>query len=257
MRCPCCPKNVKPDPDKAALKAGFLKFASRALVWSRMSPIGDISPPSFVVPNPLWRRTGRIAAKHKNMNKTPKDQLRDSKPQLTRITRMLRRIQASVQSARGKSSTNYPEMAEWTGIPEGTIRDWLNDNGQLCPRARWSLRIFSANQSGWTAFVQPRSVILSAVRMTNRSVASPEDENLVLKRLSLGVNENCFTKGRRSFIVGDTLDNMSGSCNRLRKACNQEPGNRCSAGPYKLFRPVSRHGEAFSSARHWLNHPNQ
>jgi hypothetical protein len=113
------------------------------------------------------------------------------------------------------------------------------------------------NQNGWTAFVQPRSVILSAVRMTNKSVASPEHENLVVKRLSLGANENCLTKGRRSFIVRDTLNNMSGSYNRPRKACNQEPGNRSPAGHHKLFRPVSRCGEAFSGARQCLNHPNR
>lgn len=113
------------------------------------------------------------------------------------------------------------------------------------------------NQSGWTAFVQPRGVILSAVRMINKFVASPENKNLVEKRLSFGAYENSLTKGRRSFIVRDTLNKMSGSHNRPRKACNQEPGNRPPAGPHKLFSSVSRHREAFSSARRCLNHPNQ
>jgi hypothetical protein len=26
MRCPCCPKGAKPDPDKAALKAGLVEI---------------------------------------------------------------------------------------------------------------------------------------------------------------------------------------------------------------------------------------
>jgi hypothetical protein len=119
------------------------------------------------------------------------------------------------------------------------------------------IRDILCNQSGWTAFVQPRGVILSAVRMINKLVASPENRNLVEKRLSFGAYENSLTKGRRSFIVRDTLNKMSGSNSRPCKAYNQEPGNRPSAGPHKLFSSVSRHREAFSSARRCLNNPNQ
>jgi hypothetical protein len=137
----------------------------------------------------------------------------------------------------------------------------LNERNAFVVAAMLSCRMviedILRNQSGWTAFVQPRIVILSAVRMTNKSVASPENENLVVKRPSLCADENSLTKGRRSFIVRDTLNNMSGSYNRPRKACNQEPGNRSPAGPHKLFHPVSRPGEAFFSARQCLNHPNQ
>ena len=125
------------------------------------------------------------------------------------------------------------------------------------PSRRVVIEDILRNQSGWTAFVQPRRVILSAMRMINKSVASRESENLVVKRPSLCANENSLTKGRRSFIVRDTLNNMSGSHNRPRKACNQGPGNRSPAGPHKLFRPISRHVEPFSSERQCLNHPNQ
>jgi hypothetical protein len=68
-------------------------------------------------------------AKQNGMKKTPQAQLSDSKPQPARITRMLRQIQGSVQGARGKSPL-CPEIAEWTGVPEGTVRDWFNDGGQ-------------------------------------------------------------------------------------------------------------------------------
>lgn len=137
----------------------------------------------------------------------------------------------------------------------------LNERNPFVVAAMPSRRVIIEHilrkQSGWTAFVQPRGVILSAVRMINKSVAPPEDGNLFVKRLSFGAYENSLTKGGRSFIVRDTLNNMSGSYNRPRKACNQEPGNRSPAGPHKLFRPVSCHGEAFSNARRCLNHPNQ
>jgi hypothetical protein len=86
-----------------------------------------------------------MAAKHKGMKKTPQTQLSDSKPQSTRITLMLRQIQASVPGAGGKSPT-YREMAEWTGIPEGTLRDWFNDSGQ--PTAECLLRLLERMPEG-------------------------------------------------------------------------------------------------------------
>src|SRR5690348_16625098 len=53
----------------------------------------------------------------------------DSEPNLSRVTRMLRRAQASLQGATG-GAPSYKELEEWTGVAEETVRDWFNNKGR-------------------------------------------------------------------------------------------------------------------------------
>lgn len=91
-----------------------------------------------------WRIAVRcepiIAAKHEGMNENVIRQSRtaDAKSQLTRVARLLLRTRDSLHSALGSSPT-YPELEEWTGMAEGTIKDWCNNKGR--PIAEFVLQL--------------------------------------------------------------------------------------------------------------------
>lgn len=67
-------------------------------------------------------------AKHVDMKKTKQVPADGSIPQITRVTRMLRRIQPWLQSQRFRVAT-FAEMESWSNIPEGTIRAWFAGEG--------------------------------------------------------------------------------------------------------------------------------
>jgi hypothetical protein len=59
-------------------------------------------------------------------------------PQLKRVTRLLRRAQDSLHTARGKAPS-YAELEDWTGVAEGTVKDWFANNGR--PTAEFLLQL--------------------------------------------------------------------------------------------------------------------
>lgn len=48
---------------------------------------------------------------------------------LTRSTVILRRLRAAIQGRAGKAPSHI-DLEEWTGVPEGTIKDWFNNKGR-------------------------------------------------------------------------------------------------------------------------------
>jgi len=58
--------------------------------------------------------------------------------QLKRVTRLLRRAQDSLHTAGGKIPS-YAELEKWTGVPEGTVKDWFANNGR--PTADFLLQL--------------------------------------------------------------------------------------------------------------------
>jgi len=59
-------------------------------------------------------------------------------PQLKRVTRLLRRAQDSLHTARGKTPS-YLELEDWTGVADGTVKDWFANNGR--PTAEFLLQL--------------------------------------------------------------------------------------------------------------------
>jgi hypothetical protein len=99
------------------------------------------------------------------MKKTTKGPLENPKPQLTRVTRMLRHIQPWLRSQRGRVAT-FAEIGSWTGVPENTVRGWFANQGN--PTAEFLLRLLERSpeslQSGimdefcrvWPSLEHPR-----------------------------------------------------------------------------------------------------
>ena len=57
---------------------------------------------------------------------------------ISRVTTLLRSLQVAVQWRAGKPPT-YLDMEEWTGVAEGTLKDWLNHKGR--PTAEFILNL--------------------------------------------------------------------------------------------------------------------
>jgi hypothetical protein len=51
-------------------------------------------------------------------------------PVNNRVSRLLRRIRASLQGEQGKVPT-YMEIETWSDVSESTIKDWINGAGNL------------------------------------------------------------------------------------------------------------------------------
>ena len=62
----------------------------------------------------------------------------ESIPQLTRTTLLLRRLRAALQGRAGLTPS-YLDMEEWTGVAEGTLKDWFNNKGR--PTAEFLLQL--------------------------------------------------------------------------------------------------------------------
>ena len=73
-----------------------------------------------------------------NEEKGPQNQRLGYGPQLTRVTRLLRRAQDCLHSADGATPT-YAELEEWTGVAERTIKDWCSNRGR--PTAEFVLQL--------------------------------------------------------------------------------------------------------------------
>jgi hypothetical protein len=69
-----------------------------------------------------------FAAKHVGMNKTTQVSPEYPKPQLKRVSRMLRSIQPWLQGQRARVAT-FAEIEKWTGVPENTVRGWFAGHG--------------------------------------------------------------------------------------------------------------------------------
>lgn len=118
---------------RAHARSGFIRKASFARV-------GTIGVGFRLVSDSLTNRRLAISAKHEGMNEKSSSQSRTSgaQSQLTRVARLLLRARDSLHSALGSSPT-YPELEEWTDVPEGTIKYWFSNLGQ--PTAEFLLRL--------------------------------------------------------------------------------------------------------------------
>jgi len=80
-----------------------------------------------------------FAAKQKRMlEKNAQTKPSDLTPRLTRTTLLLRRLRAALQGRAGLAPS-YMEMEEWTGVAEGTLKDWFNNKGR--PTAEFLLQL--------------------------------------------------------------------------------------------------------------------
>jgi hypothetical protein len=77
----------------------------------------------------LCSRRDEFAVQPKSMIKNAQTQNDNSSIQLTRMTRMLRRIKVALDGCAGISAT-YRDMEDWTGVHENTIKDWFNGRGR-------------------------------------------------------------------------------------------------------------------------------
>jgi hypothetical protein len=73
-----------------------------------------------------------------NEKSSPQSRTSGAQSQLTRVARLLLRTRDSLHSALGSSPT-YLELEEWTGMAEGTIKDWCNNKGR--PVAEFVLQL--------------------------------------------------------------------------------------------------------------------
>lgn len=62
----------------------------------------------------------------------------DPEQKINRITLLLRRLHSLLQDRNGRSPT-YLELEEWTGVAEGTLRDWFANIGR--PKAEFLLQL--------------------------------------------------------------------------------------------------------------------
>jgi hypothetical protein len=72
------------------------------------------------------------------MKKTQQASAASLSPPITRVARMLRRIQPWLQSQRSRVAT-FAEIEKWTEVPENTVRGWFANEGN--PTAEFLLRL--------------------------------------------------------------------------------------------------------------------
>lgn len=80
------------------------------------------------------------------------------------MTLLLRKLQVAVQWRAGKPPT-YAEMEEWTGTPEGTLKDWFRGRGR--PTAEFVVSLLERVE------MQSRSGIFEAVCRTDPQFSHP------------------------------------------------------------------------------------
>jgi hypothetical protein len=73
--------------------------------------------------------SGRMRARQEGMIQNAEVPAQDREPRNTRATLTLRRLQSAL-TGRSAKPVGYRDIEGWTGVAEGTIKDWFNNRGR-------------------------------------------------------------------------------------------------------------------------------